>query len=161
MVRVVHWLPSGAAPIDPSNFMTPAATQSRAQPAASVSSGRRRPLESPSRPRAPRRAESALSQSTPVSAVTDPLPASDEVGQPVSSRADGAALAASEPQSRMTLATICELEDPPFGLVAARLQGCIDIAPPFSSVEIPRGFYLLETQVVIRKPLTIRTVGSA
>ena len=61
----------------------------------------------------------------------------------------------------MTLATICELEDPPFGLVAARLQGCIDIAPPFSSVEIPRGFYLLETQVVIRKPLTIRTVGSA
>lgn len=106
-------------------------------------------------------AGSTSSKSTRVSTVADPLPASDEVEQPVSPRADGAVPAPSESQSRMTLSTICELEDPPFGLVAARLQGCIDIAPPFSSVEIPRGFYLLESQVVIRKPLTIRTVGSA
>lgn len=64
-------------------------------------------------------------------------------------------------ESRLTVAVVCELEDPPFGLAADALQQCIDNAPPSASVEIPRGFYLLRRQVVIRRPITIRTAGSA
>ena len=64
-------------------------------------------------------------------------------------------------ERRMTVAVVCELDDPPFGLVAEALQNCIDNAPPSASVEIPRGYYLLRRQVVVRRPLTIRTAGSA
>jgi hypothetical protein len=63
--------------------------------------------------------------------------------------------------SRMTVVVICELDDPPSGLVAEALQNCIDNAPPSASVEIPRGYYLLHRQVVVRRPVTIRTAGSA
>ena len=44
---------------------------------------------------------------------------------------------------------------------ADALQGCIDHAPAFSSVDILPGTYLLDKQIVISKPLTIRTAGSA
>ncbi len=40
------------------------------------------------------------------------------------------------------------------------LQECINRAPPFSSIEIPPGRYLLTHQVVVSTPLTIRTAGS-
>jgi hypothetical protein len=41
------------------------------------------------------------------------------------------------------------------------LQQCLDTAPPSASVEIPRGYFLLRRQVVVRRPVTIRTAGSA
>ena len=60
------------------------------------------------------------------------------------------------------MSTICDLEDPPHPLdAAAMLQQCIDNAPPSAAVEIPRGYFLLRRQVVIRRPITIRTAGSA
>jgi hypothetical protein len=65
------------------------------------------------------------------------------------------------PQSRMTVSMVCELDDPPLGLVAEALQRCIDNAPQGASVDIPRGYYLLRRQVVVRRPITIRTAGSA
>lgn len=41
------------------------------------------------------------------------------------------------------------------------LQDCIDRAPAFSSVEIPAGTYVIHTQVVVARPVAIRTAGSA
>lgn len=41
------------------------------------------------------------------------------------------------------------------------LQDCLDRAPAFSSVEIPAGTYILHRQVVVSRPVTIRTAGSA
>lgn len=41
------------------------------------------------------------------------------------------------------------------------LQDCIDRAPAFSSVEIPAGTYVLHRQVIVSRPVTIRTAGSA
>ena len=62
----------------------------------------------------------------------------------------------------MTFATICDLESPPPPLDAAEmLQRCVDNAPHSASVEIPRGYFLMRRQVVIRRPITIRTVRSA
>jgi hypothetical protein len=43
---------------------------------------------------------------------------------------------------------------------AAVLQECLDRAPAFSSVEIPPGRYQLHRQVVVSRPVTIRTAGS-
>ena len=39
------------------------------------------------------------------------------------------------------------------------LQDCIDRAPAFSSVEIPAGIYILHRQVIVSRPVTIRTAG--
>ena len=44
--------------------------------------------------------------------------------------------------------------------VSAVLQECLDRAPAFSSVEIPPGTYVLQRQVVVARPVTIRTAGS-
>jgi hypothetical protein len=44
---------------------------------------------------------------------------------------------------------------------AAVLQECLDRAPAFSSVEIPPGTYALSRQVVVSRPVTIRTAGSS
>ena len=43
---------------------------------------------------------------------------------------------------------------------AAVLQDCLDRAPAFSSIEIPPGTYVLQRQVVVSRPVTIRTAGS-
>ena len=89
---------------------------------------------------------------TPASAGTD-------------SRAAGA-VAASAPanmsgaSAAITIAVTCELDERAFSVTDA-LQACIDAAPPGSAVEIPRGVYRLDRQVVISTPLTIRTEGSA
>src|SRR5512138_215578 len=44
---------------------------------------------------------------------------------------------------------------------ADAVQACIDRAPAFSAVEIPVGNYLLNHQIVVSKPLTLRTLGPA
>jgi hypothetical protein len=44
---------------------------------------------------------------------------------------------------------------------AAVLQECLDRAPAFSSIEIPPGTYVLHRQVVVSRPVTIRTAGSS
>ena len=41
------------------------------------------------------------------------------------------------------------------------VQACIDRAPAFSTVEIPAGNYVLNHQIVISTPLTLRTAGPA
>ena len=41
------------------------------------------------------------------------------------------------------------------------LQQCISRAPAYSSIEIPPGAYVLDRQVVVATPLTIRTAGTA
>lgn len=41
------------------------------------------------------------------------------------------------------------------------LQQCISRAPAYSSIEIPPGTYVLDRQVVVATPLTIRTAGTA
>jgi hypothetical protein len=64
------------------------------------------------------------------------------------------------PQSRMTLRVRCDLSQPAFS-VAEDLQACIDRAPAGASVEIPRGIYLIHRQIVITRPVTIRTEGTA
>ena len=43
---------------------------------------------------------------------------------------------------------------------ADALQECIRRAPAYSSVEVPPGVYVLERQVVVSTPLTIRTAGT-
>ena len=43
---------------------------------------------------------------------------------------------------------------------AAVLQDCLDRAPAYSSIEIPPGTYVLHRQVVVSRPVTIRTAGS-
>ena len=45
--------------------------------------------------------------------------------------------------------------------VSDDLQSCIDHAPPYSAIEIPEGVYILDRQVVVSTPHTIRTAGSA
>ena len=55
---------------------------------------------------------------------------------------------------------VCHLERVgPFGAADA-LQECIRRAPAYSSVEIPPGVYVLNRQVVVTTPLTIRTAGT-
>ena len=44
---------------------------------------------------------------------------------------------------------------------AEMLQECLDRAPAFSSVEVPPGTYVLHRQVVLTRPVTLRTAGSA
>ena len=45
--------------------------------------------------------------------------------------------------------------------LAGALQDCIDRAAPFSIVELQPGLYELDRQLVITKPITIRTAGNA
>ena len=47
------------------------------------------------------------------------------------------------------------------GNAATLLQACIDRAPAFSSVEIPPGTYTLDRRVVVSRPVTLRTAGTA
>ena len=65
-----------------------------------------------------------------------------------------------ERTDRLTLVITCALDELAFSVTLA-LQACIDAAPPESAVEIPRGVYRLDQQVVITKPLTLRTKGGA
>jgi hypothetical protein len=65
-----------------------------------------------------------------------------------------------EPVSRITLVVRCELDEAAVS-VTLELQACIDNAPPNTAVEIPRGIYHFDRQVVISKPITLRTEGSA
>jgi hypothetical protein len=51
--------------------------------------------------------------------------------------------------------------DPTAPGVSEALQSCIDHAPPYSAVEIPEGEYVLDHQLVVTTPHTIRTAGSA
>ena len=53
----------------------------------------------------------------------------------------------------ITIAVTCELDERAFSVTDA-LQACIDHAPPGSAVEIPRGVYRLDRQIVISTPLT-------
>jgi len=55
----------------------------------------------------------------------------------------------------------CHLDSRGTQGAAAVLQDCLDRAPAFSSVEIPAGTYLLYRQVVVSRPVTIRTAGSS
>jgi hypothetical protein len=41
------------------------------------------------------------------------------------------------------------------------MQMCIDSAPASAGIEIPRGWHFLDRQVVVTRPITIRTAGSA
>ena len=43
---------------------------------------------------------------------------------------------------------------------AELIQQCVDRAPAFSTVEIPQGTYVLDHQIVVSSPLTIRTAGT-
>ena len=47
------------------------------------------------------------------------------------------------------------------GNASTLLQECLDRAPAFSSVEIPPGTYTLDRRVVVSRPVTIRTAGTA
>src|SRR5687768_7104547 len=55
-------------------------------------------------------------------------------------------------------ATTCRLPADGTG-VASALQACIDAAAPGTDVQIAAGTYVVERQVLIRKPLTLRTAG--
>jgi hypothetical protein len=46
-------------------------------------------------------------------------------------------------------------------LPADAIQACIDRAPAFSAVEIPVGKYVLNHQLVVSSPITLRTAGAA
>ncbi len=52
---------------------------------------------------------------------------------------------------------VCDLQPLQSGWAA--VQHCIDDVPPGTIVEIPPGRYVLDQQVTIRKPLTLRTSG--
>ena len=56
---------------------------------------------------------------------------------------------------------VCDLTGLPPVAAATALQDCVDRSTPYSSVEIPAGVHVLGDQVVVSKPLTIRTAGSA
>src|SRR5262245_55301282 len=40
------------------------------------------------------------------------------------------------------------------------IQQCVDRAPAFSTLELPPGVYVLDHQIVVSSPLTIRTAGA-
>lgn len=44
---------------------------------------------------------------------------------------------------------------------AAALQQCVDATPDFGVLEIPPGAYLMDRQVLINRPITLRTAGTA
>jgi nitrous oxidase accessory protein NosD len=94
------------------------------------------------------------------------VPGSSELADaPVSPRDEHASASAGAPASGQDDRSIPELmvchpdARGPFA-AADVIQECINRAPPFSSIEIQPGRYLLTHQVVVSTPLTIRTAGS-
>ena len=71
-----------------------------------------------------------------------------------------AAPAAPGDRSASVLVT-CRLDAAAVNGVADALQSCIDHAPPYAAIEIPEGVFVLDHQVVVSTPLTLRTAGSA
>jgi hypothetical protein len=97
-------------------------------------------------------------------------PSPPEVATPAATPAQDLALAGTVPPGvtsqgrtvgdRITVASLCELDEHAFSVTDA-LQECIDRAPPLAAIEIPRGIYRLARQVVISRPIVLRTEGSA
>ncbi len=89
----------------------------------------------------------------PANALVDP-PASatpERVWSPASTAAPP-----DDPRS-ITQHIVCRADTRGPNAVADAIQDCIDHAPPYSSVEIPPGRYVLHRQLVIASPLTLRT----
>lgn len=116
-----------------------------------------------------RRGSGTTFASTPVSPRVNSAAAEDhgwaaEVPEPTPMASDaGETRAAAQPLDGkpVTELMVCHLDA--LGRLAAAdvLQQCISRAPAYSSIEIPPGTYVLDRQVVVATPLTIRTAGTA
>jgi hypothetical protein len=144
-------LPDGGSPT-PAGQPAPLSTRVEPRSIAPVSrlSGSSSYARETRPPGAPGKATSIEPQSVPAASQSDD-PAS------LSRKADNAAPPQSS--SHLTMSVTCYPNDGRYG-PAIELQQCLDLAPPFTLVEIPRDVYVLDRQVVIRKPLTVRTAGS-
>jgi hypothetical protein len=62
-----------------------------------------------------------------------------------------------EPQEAAPATLLCVADTVEADSAANTVQACIDRAPAFSTVEIPAGNYVLNHQIVISTPITLRT----
>jgi hypothetical protein len=79
---------------------------------------------------------------------------------PTRSRAPDVAAPVTPVDRSGSMLVTCRIEPGAAG-VSDALQACIDHAPPYSAIEIPEGEYVLDHQIVVTTPHTIRTAGSA
>ena len=114
---------------------------------------------------------------TPARAAGNPVGAAEAAGYAPDARArspvriDAAEMAAGVPRpatrppatpdasGSVSRVMYCHLDTG--GNAATLLQACIDRAPAFSSVEVPPGIYTLDRRVLVSRPVTLRTAGTA